>query len=119
MKLSQVGILPYPSTTDFAASIPNKVIEYFSGGLPVLSSVQGIVRDMLDSEGAGLTYANNSPTSLAEAICKYLADPNLRKLHAANAARLFERKFSADRVYSSMADHVEGIILATIPAITT
>jgi len=112
MQLSHAGILPYPSTPDFAASIPNKVIEYFSGGLPVLSSVQGVVSRLLDAQSAGLTYANDDPGSLRQAIGRYLGAPALRAAHASNAERLFRTTYTAEKVYGSMADHLQAIALA-------
>jgi glycosyltransferase involved in cell wall biosynthesis len=110
MGLSHAGILPYPSTPDFEASIPNKIIEYWSGGLPVLSSVRGMLSDMLASEGVGLTYANNSVESLANAIRRYIRDPGLREGHASNTVRLFDQRFSAAKVYTAMSEHVEHVL---------
>ena len=110
MGLSKVGILPYPSDPDFAGSIPNKVIEYFSGGLPVVSGVRGVLSDLIETEQVGQTYISDNPESLGKALVKYLQDPALLAQHSVNAKLLFERKFSAKKVYSDMADHLEYVV---------
>jgi glycosyltransferase involved in cell wall biosynthesis len=112
MKLSQVGIVPYPSTDDFAASIPNKVIEYFAGDLPVIASIQGVLSELLDREQVGLTYPNNNPEALARCILTYINNPLLRIDHSQNASELFQKRFSADIVYASMAEHIEQVALS-------
>ncbi|MFH0960560.1 MAG: glycosyltransferase family 4 protein [Pseudomonadota bacterium] len=41
MRMASVGLAPYKSTTNFTGNIPNKVGEYLSAGLPIISSLQG------------------------------------------------------------------------------
>ncbi len=99
MEIASVGVLPYPSTTDFSASIPNKVIEYFAGGLPVLSSVQGYLRGFLDRNQCGRTYANGSAEELA-AVLRELQDDR------SQLARLSRR---ASAVYQEMAAYLVDV----------
>jgi len=77
-----------------------------------LSSVQGVVSRLLDAQSAGLTYANDDPGSLRQAIGRYLGAPALRAAHASNAERLFRTTYTAEKVYGSMADHLQAIALA-------
>jgi glycosyltransferase involved in cell wall biosynthesis len=111
MKVASVGVLPYPSTQDFSASIPNKVIEYFSGGLPVLSSVQGVLQELLSVYKCGVTYENKNIRQLSE-ILNYLYDnPERLSELSQNATKLFEQKYTAQSVYTMMSAHLENIIV--------
>jgi glycosyltransferase involved in cell wall biosynthesis len=102
-----VGIAPYRSTWDFQASIPNKVIEYLASGLPVVSSLEGEVAGLLESEECGITYQSANGQSLAVALRALLADrPKLERMRA-NARSLFERRFSGADIYPAMADFLE------------
>lgn len=110
MERSHVGLLCYHSTFDFEASIPNKPIEYMAGGLPVLSSLErGVLKEMLEREGCGLTYRNGDPDGLVAQLL-HLHDDEGRRLDMSRRARdLFEREFEASRVYDRFARHLEAV----------
>jgi glycosyltransferase involved in cell wall biosynthesis len=88
--------------------IPNKVVEYLAAGLPVLCSLQGESRDLLESEGCGVCYEAGDAQSLAAGIDRVLAGGNLMAM-AARAQDVFERRFSAVAVYGEMAAHLERL----------
>lgn len=110
MQNSRLGLLPYPSAADFMLSVPNKIIEYIAGGLPVISCVRGVVERLLSDECVGITYVNEDASSLRQAILKYIQNPAAQTSNASNSRKLFKARFSADVVYSKMADHIESII---------
>ncbi|MHC4481758.1 MAG: glycosyltransferase, partial [Planctomycetota bacterium] len=110
MQLSSVGLTPYHSTLDFRASIPNKAIDYFSAGLPVVSSLQGVLAGLLSEHDCGVTYANEAPEELAEALRRLHDDRGRVERMSGNAQALFEQRFRGEKVYSEMADYVEGLV---------
>ena len=115
MRLSSVGLAPYRSTWDFQMSIPNKPIEYLSAGLPVISSLQGTLAQLLDQNGAGLTYRNESSEELADILQRLHAEPDSLVGMSRQARSLFERQFVADAVYDSMIDYLLGFTKAQRP----
>ncbi|NOZ25648.1 MAG: glycosyltransferase family 4 protein [Nitrospirae bacterium] len=105
MEISDVGLAAYVENAP--QSLPNKVFEYFSGGLPVLSSLRGELDRIISENRCGLLYGAGDAKSLVSVILKLYDDPRLRRRMGGNARRLFEERFSAARVYTSMIDHLE------------
>lgn len=90
-------------------SVTNKLVEYLGFGLPVISSLQGDARTLLEEGDCGVTYAPGEEQALRAAVAGLLADPSRRRQMGANARGLFELDFRADVVYSKYADHIERI----------
>ncbi len=109
MEMAQVGLAPYRSRKDFTMSIPTKVAEYLSRGLPIVSSLDGALKDLLTQERCGLVYGNQRPDQLAACLQKLMADPGLRQGMSQKARELFASRFDRDLVYNQMADHLEAI----------
>lgn len=109
MRLSSAGLAPYYSSWDFRLSIPNKPIEYLSAGLPVVSSLRGVLADLLRENHCGLTYRNSDSDGLVRALSDSYDDRALCTEMAGNADRLFRRRFTAEAVYSEMQDYLVGI----------
>jgi glycosyltransferase involved in cell wall biosynthesis len=110
LSMSSVGLSPLPYRLDFLVNINNKTIEYLSGGLPVLSSpTYGVVYELLRDNDCGLSYDQRTPSSLAGAVVALNSDPDRIRRMSANAIRVYEERFVAEKVYSEMADHLENI----------
>jgi glycosyltransferase involved in cell wall biosynthesis len=110
LRASKVGLAPYRSTMDFMASIPNKPIEYFSGGLPVLSSLKGVLEKTLAKYECGLTYSSEDPAHLAQCLETLMNDESLRLRMSENALNLYNSSFKGEKVYREMADHIERLV---------
>jgi glycosyltransferase involved in cell wall biosynthesis len=109
-RMSSVGLAPYISSTSFRMSIPNKVIEYWSGGLPVVNSLDGIVADLLARHDCGVTYRLGDPGGLASALRGLYNDPTRLTAMSRNATALFNERFVAEKVYRDMDRHLERIV---------
>lgn len=109
MAMSVGGLIPYPSAPDFAVAIPNKAIEYMAGGLPILSSVQGVLSALIEREAIGLTYPNRNAAALAEGIEALVRAPERGKEMGARSRALFTRGYVAENVYREFAGHLEAI----------
>ena len=109
LSVSKAGLLPYPSSLDFVRSYPNKVGEYLSKNLPILSSVQGEMEALLKNRNCGITYKNKSAQSLVEAI-EYIEDnENQRVIMSENAKKCFQEKFDSNIVYKQYVKYIESI----------
>ncbi len=108
LTVSKAGILPYPSSLDFIRSYPNKVGEYLSKNLPILSSVKGEMMSLLEEWNCGITYENNSPKSLVNAIEFIENNENERKIMSENAENCFKDKFDSQLVYRKYVSFVES-----------
>ena len=110
MSISDVGILPYNSP-DFHLSIPNKVAEYLSGGLPVLSCTEGEVRSLLEREACGFWCAPNE-RAIVDAVTRLSQDRSAIDAAAARAKNVFARMFEADAVFEGVMKRFEAIVEA-------
>ena len=109
LSVSKAGLLPYPSSLEFVRSYPNKVGEYLSKNLPILSSVQGEMEALLKDRNCGITYKNKSAQSLVEAIEFIEDNENQRVIMSENAKKCFQEKFDSNIVYKKYVKYIESI----------
>lgn len=112
MRLSQAALAPYVSTHDFARSLPNKSIEYLSAGLPIVSSLQGVLADLLQKSDCGWTYQNGSPDQLIQIVNRLVENRDQLDAMSHKALTLYQDRFTAENVYAKMADHLQAIATA-------
>lgn len=65
---AMVGAAPYVERSDFALSLPNKVVEYTSFGLPILAPSIGEIASFVAGVGVGFVYPPSSAGGCAAAI---------------------------------------------------
>jgi glycosyltransferase involved in cell wall biosynthesis len=97
-------------------SLTNKIFEYLSFGLPVVLSLPGEAREMMERSGAGIYYEPGDPRSLAAVVTSLCGDPAKHALMAPAARETYELNFSATAVYTHYADLVEAAASAAVPA---
>lgn len=105
---ASVGLIAYPNTPDFVASIPNKVPEYLAGGLAVVSTLEGEVRAMLEREGAGVHVAQRTPEGLASALLDLVDNPG-RLADLKGGARSASKAFASGETYRAFRARLESI----------
>ena len=105
---SAIGLAAYAAHAP--QGIPNKVIEYLSAGIPVLCSLRGEARDLLESNRCGTHYAPGEAHALAAELENLVANADRRVSMGAAARDLFHRRFSAYTVYGGMARHLELLV---------
>ena len=109
MRRSIAGLAPYRPFLNFQLNLPNKPVEYLSAGLPVITSVDGVIKHEIVDKGAGLWAPGGDPHALAEAALLLAADDVQRSAMAARARALFGEAFSADVVYGRMISALEAL----------
>jgi glycosyltransferase involved in cell wall biosynthesis len=109
MQISSVGLAPYYSSWDFQMSIPNKPIEYMSAGLPVISSLQGVLADLLRENECGLTYQNGDSDDLVRLLSDCYDHASYRHRLTENSRRIFRQRFTAETVYTEMQNYLVGV----------
>ncbi len=107
MRISSAGLVAFLNKKNYTWNLPNKPIEYLSAGLPVVSSLTGVLQRLLSGNRCGVTYEEGNPESLAEALVRLYDDRNELRRMAGNAKDLYDRSFQAERVYGEMAGHLQ------------
>lgn len=111
--LSMVDVFVVPSVIDQAGNVdglPNVLLESLASGCAVVASqIAGIPEVINDGEN-GLLVPQKDVGALAEAICRLLADANLRR-HLGRAAR---RKAVAQLSWMQAAMHMASVLQACV-----
>jgi len=107
MRMSAVGLAPYLSTRNFTINLPNKPVEYLSAGLPIVSSLSGVLDELLRTNNCGVTYPNNNPDALVSALIDLYDNPGRLKEMSKNAHALYREKYVAEKVYTDLMGHLE------------
>lgn len=108
---SHVAVTPYKNNDSFTKSIPNKVIDALSLGLPIISPLHGEVADLISSYNVGIRYGTDSGKSLVQCIQMLMDNAALRKQISKNAQKLYQEKFSYEIVYGALVRHLEKLSL--------
>ncbi|HEY6564103.1 MAG TPA: glycosyltransferase family 4 protein [Pirellulaceae bacterium] len=60
---------------EFRMPFPNKVLDYMAAGRPVLLAIDGVIRNVVETAGAGIFVPPGDAAALAAAIRRLQADP--------------------------------------------
>jgi len=104
-----LGVAPCRSASN---TLPNKPFEYLSAGLPLISSLEGEMADLISNHSLGLNYRPGDLDGLCRAIETLLDNHDLRTKMSANALGFFKEYGDADRIYAEYARHIENLVEA-------
>ena len=110
MHISKLGVYSIKNSYDFTNTLGNKVTQYCSCSMPILNSLTGYVRTLLEQEHCGLTYREGDPEDCAAKILQLYNDEPDRRTMAANAHAVFMRKFEAGIVHQQYEDYFHEIV---------
>jgi len=103
---SVLGLAPYRQTDDFKASIPNKPVEFFSYGLPVITGLIGELSLLIEKYNCGLLYDQDKPEKISSIIEQLLNNTEQYQAIRNNARKVYETFFDASNVISEMTDFI-------------
>ncbi len=89
--------------------MPNKVGEYLSASLPILSSLRGSVAELLSQHEVGLTYREGDADDLMAMLDRLATNPSLYGAMASNGRRLFWEQFDAGTIYGEFTELLETL----------
>jgi len=98
------GLAPYQPGF---LTVGNKLFEYMAGGLPILLSIGGDAKTIIEQHDAGIAYEGKNAESLAAAIRKMLV-PGVQQRMATNSLKAYREHFSASKVYGAMVNFILG-----------
>lgn len=104
---SHAGIVCYRESS--LVSLPNKLFEYLSFGLPVINSLRGEAADLVREHTVGWNYEPGSLDSLCQALRACVVAHKAGALPFDAATRLYEADFSSQSVYVHFADLLESL----------
>lgn len=106
LQYSKIGVCPVTTVVDLPT---NKAYSYFSAGLPVISAFQGDLKEVIEEHQIGFYYPPNDVDALVSCIKRLYDNKELYAKMSANARRVFEEMFDADKIYDEYVEHIERI----------
>jgi glycosyltransferase involved in cell wall biosynthesis len=107
---SYFALAPLKSRDDFEMSIPNKFIDAFRYGKPILTSLKGTSGNLVTEFGAGVIYSDEKVNNLSDKLSELAANPQEISKMSAASRNLYEAKFDFNRVYSDLVQHLERMV---------
>lgn len=95
---SKIGMYCIQNTEDFINAFSNKAIQYLASGLPVITSLKGFSKDLLEKTGSGYYYKEGDQNELESIIEKMYLNHELYTEMSKKARALYEQQFALDIV---------------------
>jgi glycosyltransferase involved in cell wall biosynthesis len=87
----------------YKTTYPNKVFDYMAAGRPVILAIDGVIRQVVESAGAGIFVPPGNPSAMAEAVLALSSDPIKARAMGMAGRQYIEQFFSrqelAERLY--------------------
>jgi glycosyltransferase involved in cell wall biosynthesis len=111
LNISDIGLLPYDPTEDFLMSVPNKIGEYLSGGLHILTNLKGEISKLLDGSGVITYFDSDNKQNIVEClVCLYKKKSQLSNLKSLSR-KIYLNELNAKINYSSLVNELESIVI--------
>jgi glycosyltransferase involved in cell wall biosynthesis len=107
LRLGYLGLLAYTKTAP--QGLPNKPFEYLSAGLPLVSSLEGEMAELISNHGLGLSYRPGDLDGLCQVIELLLNNHEFRDRMSAKALAFFKEYGDAEQIYGEYARHIESL----------
>ncbi len=109
MEMGNVGLYPYKNMRNFENSLTNKMVEYMSSGLPVLTGLEGYAKKYIEENEVGLHYTCGDVKSFISAVeTMYYNNMQTEKMKK-KAQIAYERDFIADKVNQGIEELITRI----------
>lgn len=94
LSVSDAGLISLTNTTLFQETVPAKTAEYLASGKPVIATIGGEIKEIIEKEKVGLVCAPGDPKILAQTILKLKNSKALQQSMSKNARNLALSRFS-------------------------
>jgi len=111
LALCSVGaLIPYKNIENFTLNTPNKVLDAFAHGLPVITTLSGELQSLIESEKVGFSCNQSTGRDLYCAMKFLLDNGDAQLLMSRRALALFERRFSFKKAYGELVLALERMV---------
>ncbi len=103
-EISNIGLMAYVKGAP--QGLPNKIYEYMSSSLPILSSLQSETKELIEKEKIGLTYTPNNPEDLLAKLKLLVENKDLLNEMSLNSFTIFDKKFDSKKIYKNLINYL-------------
>lgn len=112
MSVSKAGLLCYRNTKDFKDGWGNKVGQYLSYSLPLLTSARGFAKQYISEHQCGIAYNEYDSAGLAEILTRLIEDAEYHRTLCENAKHRFNEDFEQSHVMSLFEKQINSVCSA-------
>ncbi len=94
----------------FRSAIPSKFFDGMAAGLPIVTNVDGELRELLETNNAGIYFSLKQKGAFADAIMRLAADGELRNSMGKNGRRLVETSFLRKHQARKAVEMIESMV---------
>jgi len=102
---SIASLAPYKNIENYIINIPNKIVDALILGLPILSPLEGEVKNLIKTHQVGFSY--NEKNDLSECIQTLLDSQEIQDKMSKNVKKLYNSEFEFNKVYNQMVTDLE------------
>jgi glycosyltransferase involved in cell wall biosynthesis len=99
----------------FKSAIPSKFFDCMAAGKPVISNVDGELRNLMEQHGTGIYFSLDKAGSFGKAITILKNDPELRKRMGENGRRLVKDNFLRAHISDMTVKRIEDCLATLSP----
>jgi len=88
---------------------PNKVFDYLAAGRPVVLAMEGVIREVVEAAGAGISVPPGDPAALAAALRTLAGDPEKARAMGLRGRAYVEKHFDRAQLAGKLVRIVEEL----------
>lgn len=85
-------------------TLPAKIQSYMASGKPIIGSVNGEARIVIEDSNCGLCCEAEDYHSLANLVKRFISEPEKYSLYGSNSRKFYESHFSKNKIIDSIID---------------
>ena len=93
----------------YKTTYPNKVFDYMAAGRPVICAIDGVIREVVESAGAGVYAPPGDPEGLARAVVRLSNDPQGCRDMGMKGRNFVEQYFNRQLIATDMESLLEAL----------
>ena len=109
MSISKAGMLYTLNSSSVRNAWGNKVGQYLSYGLPLITCAEGVAKEYINANNCGILYNEKNARSLVEQICQLIEDSDKLGQLSKNASKCFYRDFDEDVVMQQFENMIQEV----------
>lgn len=107
---SDIMIVILRESSFFNSTIPSKVFDYMAAGKPIITNVDGELREIVINNNAGLYFSLKEKGSFADAVQKLKDNFQLRNTMGSNGKKLVSEKFMRSKLNGKTIEYIENSV---------
>lgn len=106
-RIASIGLMAYVKNAP--QGLPNKIFEYLSAGIPIISSLEGETKELLEKYGVGRSYLAGDEESFINTLIPLVDSTELRKEMGKRGKILFEERYDTNILYNNLIHFMEKV----------